>query len=468
LAILAFAQLLIALDFSIVYVALPSMAGDLGLSPNGSQWIVSAYALTFGGFLLFGGRAADLMGRRRVFVVALAIYSGSSFVAGLAQHAVALVLVRGLQGFGCALLFPATLALINTTFRVGLDRIRAIAVWGAAGASGGAIGALAGGLLTSELGWESIFYINAPLAGGAAVIARWVLEPDPLTPGRRRAYDVGGAITATSASLFVVYALIQAPQRGWNGLHVIAPLLLGVIMTTCFFSIERRSADALMPLSLLGNRHLVVAALLTAIFMASFGAQSFPLTVWFQDIRGMTPFGAGLAFLPLALSVVAGTHVGGRTTNRHGPRVTLLVGNILGAVGFTYIAVQLTAFASYLALLPGIIVVGLGQGIVWTAMWIVAGTGVASKDQGIASGVASTTQQIGGAIGLAAVVAVVTWIAQGAVSATELARGLRGAFVATALFTLLGALTAFAIPRTATGKGPFTLVSGRSTRSAVD
>jgi EmrB/QacA subfamily drug resistance transporter len=405
LALLAFAQLIIALDYTIVYVALPEIGTQLGFSGHTLQWVVSGYAVAFGGFLLLGGRAADALGRRRMFVLALLLYAGSSLLGGLATGAALLVAARVVQGIGGALLFPATLSLVNTSFAEGRERNRALAVWGTAGATGLSLGSLLGGALTEAFGWEAVFFVNVPLAAVVALLAFRYIPRDPARE-RGRSFDLPGALTATGGVTLLVIALVQGPESGWGSTEVLGAGALAVALLALFVAIEARSREPLMPLRLFVNRSLSSAMAVTFVFMGTLGALPYFLTLYFQTVHGYGALSTGLAFLGPSLSIATGTVLGERLVARHGMRVTLAGGLAAGAGGLAVLAAAMSADATYLALLPGIVIMGVGQGVAWTGMWIAAGSGVAGREQGIASGMASTTQQVGAAVGLALLIAV--------------------------------------------------------------
>lgn len=425
LFVLATAQLVIALDFNVVYVALPSIGSGLGFSAQDLQWVVSAYVVATAGFLLLGGRTTDLLGRRRVFVIAALLYAGSSLVGGVAGSATVLVAVRAIQGIGGALLFPATLSLINTLFDEGPARNRALAVWGAAGAGGLCFGSLLGGVLVDAFGWPAVFFVNVPLAVLIAV-AGWTLFPADEVRGRRREFDLSGALTATGGITLLVFVLVHAPEAGWGSASVLGCSAASVALLAAFAVIETRTRDPLTPARLFGHRSLVAAMALTAVFSATFSSLPYFLTLYFQTVRGYSALQTGLAFLVPALVVAAGTKVGERAVGAIGMKKTLLGSLLLGASGAALLALGLTADGSYARVLPGIVLLSLGQGAGWTAMWIAAATGVAPGDQGVASGLASTTLQVGGAVGLAVLVAVADTGGHGALTGGALRLALLG------------------------------------------
>lgn len=400
LTLLALAQLIYALDLNIVFVALPEIGSHLGFPGQTQQLVVSAYVVFAGGFLLFGGRAADLLGRRRVFVLALALYGVASLAGGLATTPVTIIVARAVQGVGGALLLPSTLSLINNLFAEGPQRNRALAIWGGAGASGLTIGALLGGLLTESFGWPAVFYVNVPLAGLVALAALFVIPRDPAGRERRR-FDLPGALSATAASTLLVFALVEGPELGWGSPPVVGALALAVVLSVVFMVIESRSADPLMPFRLFRNRSLTVGMTVTFVYMATFGVLPYFLTVLMQSVHGYSALQTGLAFLVPSVAIATGTQLGERLATRIGTRTTLLIGFAVGVVGTAVLALGFDAEAGYGLLVPGLVVSGVGQGVVWTAMWIAGATGVADHEQGVANGMVSTALNIGNAIGLA-------------------------------------------------------------------
>src|SRR5256885_5024174 len=331
LAVLATAQLVLALDYSIVNMALPSIGGALGFSRDAVEWVVSAYALLFGGFLLLGGRSSDLLGRRRVFIASGALFGVASMLGGLSTTPALLLLGRAVQGLAAGFLFPATLSLVTTTFPEGPSRNRAISVWGAAGASGLAFGAFLGGVLTTALGWRWVFFVNVPVLA-AVVLAALVVLPGRRPPRPRATdFDVPGAACGTAGALLIVLALVQAPVLGWASPGTAIPAAVGILLLGAFLWIEHRSEDPLMPLELLRRPTLWGGMVVTAAFMASVGLQFFFLTLYLQSLLHETPLIAGMSFLPLALFVVLGNRVGGRLATRYGAARLLPAGMSIGA-----------------------------------------------------------------------------------------------------------------------------------------
>ncbi|UOZ04977.1 MFS transporter [Amycolatopsis sp. WQ 127309] len=406
LALLAFAQCIYAIDYSIVFVALPDIGSGVGFSAHTLQWVVSAYAVAFGGFLLLGGRAADLFGRRRVFAFGLFLYAVSSLAGGLASDPTVLIVARAVQGIGGAFLAPATLSLVTTTFAEGPERNRALAIWGGAGGSGMILGSLLGGVLTGAFGWASIFFANVPLAGGAMLLTFFIIPKDADRRGARRKFDLPGALTATVGATLLVFTLVQGPVSGWTSPPILIGGAIAVIVLAGFLVIEGRGRDPLLPLRLLRNRNLSTGTVVVFVFMGTFGALPYFYTVYFQSVLGYNATLSGIAFLTPCVGVLIGNLSGGKLVTRLGARTTLIIALITGAIGTAAFAVTISATGSYLALVPGVFVLSIGQGTIFTAMYAAATTGVAEENQGIASGIASTGQQVGAAVGLAVLVAV--------------------------------------------------------------
>jgi EmrB/QacA subfamily drug resistance transporter len=456
LALLALAQLIYALDLNIVFVALPEIGSDLGFPGQTQQLVVSAYVVFAGGFLLFGGRAADLMGRRRIFVLALALYAVSSLAGGLAGDPLVIIAARAVQGIGGALLLPSTLSLINTLFPEGPRRNRALAVWGGAGASGLTIGALLGGVLTENFGWPAVFFVNVPLAGLVALAALFVIPRDPARTERRR-FDLPGALTVTAGATLLVFGLVEGPELGWSDPLVVGAIVLAGASLLVFAAVEARTADPLLPFRLFRNRSLTVGMTVTFVYMATFGVLPYFLTVLMQSVHGYTALQTGLAFLVPSLAIATGTQFGERLSTRIGTRSTLLIGFAIGVVGTTALAFGFDADAGYATLLPGLVVSGVGQGIVWTAMWIAAATGTAGHEQGVANGIASTSLNIGNAIGLAvftAIAAIGTDVTTGAALHAATADSQFVVVLLIAGGMIAGLLVALGLPRRTAGTNP--------------
>jgi EmrB/QacA subfamily drug resistance transporter len=405
LALLAFAMLIVSLDQYIVVVALPEIGRELDYSAQTLQAVISAYAVASAGFLLLGGRAADLLGRRRVLVAGLALYAGASLAGGLARTPEVLLAARALQGLGGALVFPATLSLVNTTFAEGRERNRALAVWGGAGAAGLVVGVLLGGVLTQALGWEAVFFVNVPLAGLAVLLA-FALIPADGEPERGRSFDLPGALSATLGVTLLLFALVRGPGLGWGSAAVLASGGAGFLLLAAFAIIERRGRDPLLPPRLLANRNLATAVAIAFLFWATFGSVLYFLTLYLQDVHGYDALETGIGFLLPTAVVVTGSALAGQLVTRCGVRPTLVAALAIGALGALALGLAMSPNGSYSALVPGLVLLSIGDGVVFTTMFIAAGTGVADREQGVASGIASTSTSVGAAVGLALLVLV--------------------------------------------------------------
>jgi EmrB/QacA subfamily drug resistance transporter len=457
LALLAFAMLIVSLDQYIVVVALPEIGRDLGYSAHTLQSVISAYAVASAGFLLLGGRAADLLGRRRVFVSGLALYAGGSLAGGLAPGPVFLLVARAAQGLGGALVFPATLSLVNTTFAEGRARNRAVAVWGGAGAAGLVLGVLLGGVLTHAFGWEAVFFVNVPLAAVAALLA-FPLIPADRRPETQRSFDLPGAFSATLGVTLLVLALVEGPNLGWGSPAIVAAATVSVLALGVLAVIERRSGDPLVPPRLLANRNLGTAVVIAFLFWATFGSVLYFLTIYFQDVHGYDALQTGLGFLLPTSVVVAASALAGRLATRFGLRRTLVAALGLGTLGAAALGLGMSPDGSYAALVPGLIAISVGDGVVFTTMFIAVGTGVPDAEQGVASGIASTSTSIGAAVGLAILVLVAN-SGTGGLAGEPLriatADGLSAAVLVVAAAIALTALVALNLrPRPDTGAEP--------------
>jgi EmrB/QacA subfamily drug resistance transporter len=452
LALLAFAQFVVALDYNIVYVALPDIGRELGFTAQSLQWVVSAYAVGFGGFLLFGGRVVDRFGARRTFVLGLTLFGLSCLAGGFAGSPGALVAARAVQGLGAALLTPATLALINTSFAEGADRNRALSVWGAAGSGGLAAGALLGGVVTNAWGWQWVLFLLVPPALGAAAAARLVLAAGTGRVARRGGFDVAGAVLATAGSSLLVLGLVSGPEVGWNSPRGAGALIAGLVLLAVFVVVEKRTADPLVPLRLFGNRGLVTAIAVILVFQSALGGAYYLFTTYLQDVLGYNALQAGLAFVPLTLvSMAASLTLTGALLGRWGVRTTLFVGMLVNGIGMVLLAVGMAAGASFWTVLAGLLVWGLGGGLTFPAMFVAAASGVAPGEQGVASALATTSQQIGGAIGLAVLVAIANAgldLQPGATAApAAVVEGLRVALWTGGIASAAGGLLAFLLKR---------------------
>jgi EmrB/QacA subfamily drug resistance transporter len=448
LALLCAAFFMVILDVAIVNVALPSIQADLAFSPKNLQWVVSAYALTFGGLLLLGGRAADLLGRRRVFVVGVAVFALASLLGGLAPNGTLLIAARALQGIGAAAMTPAALSILMTTFPEGAERNKALGAWGAVGASGGTIGLLLGGVLTETVGWEWIFFLNVPV--GAAVIALSpALLDETRVVGAARRFDLAGAAAVTSALSLLVYALVDAGAAGWSSWQTIGLAAASAVLFAAFGLIERRSSAPLVPFRIFRLSALLGANVAGVLFGAAVYGMFFIITLYLQQVLGFSPLQAGFAWLALSVTALVTSVGGAQLVTRIGPRRPLVAGLAIAAAG-TWLLARVPADASYVRdLLPALVVSGMGVGLAFVTMSIGALEGVEERDSGLASGLVNTTQQIGGALGVAVLSAIAisrshdVLVAHPRLSpAAALTEGFSDALVAATAFAACGALLA--------------------------
>ena len=435
LALLATAQFVVVLDASVVNVAMPSIGEDLGLSQAGLAWLVNAYVLAFGGFLLLGGRMADLLGRRRVFVGGFLLFAAASFAGGLAESGGMLIAARAAQGLGAAILSPAALSLVTTTFAEGAERNKALGVWGAVAAGGGAAGSLLGGVITQSLGWEWVLWINTPIGIAAAVLAPMVLMESRITSGAR-SFDVLGAITVTGGLVALVYGVIEGFEP--------APLAAAAALLSAFAIIETRAANPLVPFALLRERSVTGATVTGVLMGGALIGLFFFATLYLQLVLGYGPLKAGASFLPLALTIGAAAGLASSLATKFGPKPVLVTGLVVQAAGLYWFS-HVSADGSYLGdvLFPSLIV-ALGMGLAFVPLTIAAMSGVREDAAGLASGVMATSQQIGQALGLA----LLTGVASTTVATPEaLTDGFEDAFLVAGGFALIAALAAFTIIR---------------------
>jgi EmrB/QacA subfamily drug resistance transporter len=400
LALVCTAFFMTVLDVSIVNVALPSIGRSLHFSETGLQWVVTAYAITYGGFLLLGGRAGDILGRKRMFLVGMVIFSIASLVCGLAGSSGVLIAARTVQGLGAAIVSPATLSIITTTFEEGPERNKALGIWGAMGGSGAAAGVLFGGVLTKYLGWEWIFFINVPV--GALVLA---LTPrivrESRAPGVGRNFDVVGASSVTAGIALLVYAISKAPVDGWSNVKTIVPLIVAVALIVFFVAWEARVANPLMPLSIFRVRTLAGANIVGFLLGASIFADFFLLTLYVQNVLHFSPLKTGVTFLATAGTVVLVAGLSQWLTTRIGARPVMATGLALNTGALIWYA-QIPVDGSYVHdLLGGYVMFGFGLAFAFIPVSIAALAGVSHEQAGLASGLLNTAQQVGGALGVA-------------------------------------------------------------------
>ena len=404
---LALAFFMVMVDVTVVNIALPTIARELHFSANNLQWVITAYSITFGGFLLLGGRAADLFGRRRIFMTSVAFFAGASLLCGLAQSELWMIIARGIQGLAAAFMTPTALSIVLTEFKEGPERNKALGVWSAVAASGAAVGVLLGGVLTEYLGWRWNFFVNVPV-GFLVVIAASYLLPHHLGESKKKIkLDQFGALTATGGLMSLVYALSRVPVSGWGSKSVLGFLALSALLLTIFLRDEAKSDHPMLPLRLFRDRNVAGGNLIALIIACSMFAMFFFMTLYVQTILGFSPIKAGVSFLiiPFIIAIFAG--IATQLVARVGYKPLLIVGPFLLGIGLLINANMLEVGGDYWHnVAPGLIVAGMGMGLSFVPLTLAATSGVAHEFSGLVSGVLNTAQQIGGAIGLAVLSAV--------------------------------------------------------------
>ncbi|GAA3203133.1 MFS transporter [Actinocorallia longicatena] len=444
LALLCLVAFLDFVDASIVNVALPAMSEDLDFSIQALQWVPSGYLLTYGGFMLLGGRAADLLGRRRVLLAGTSLFAVASLAGGLATAAGVLVAARLGQGVGAAMMLPAGLSLLTTTFHSGADRAKALGAWGGMAGLGSAAGVLFGGLLTEGPGWRWVMFVNLPAA--AIVLAGvLLLVPDDRREGRLAVFDLPGAILSTAGMLLLVFTLIKAPDTGWDSARTIGGLAGALVLLAVFVLNERRSPHPLLPLSLFRIRGLAAANVTQLLGIAGFLAMFFFLTLYMQEVLAYSPITTGLAYLPVTAGVGLAAGVTPKLVGSAGTRPVIVAGSLVASAGVALLA-RMPVGGSYLTdLLPGLLVMSLGLGAVFVSVTTAANAGVPAHQAGSAAALLSASQQLGGALGLAILTAIATsrtghLLAGNASPQEALTGGFRHGLLAGAAFLAVAAL----------------------------
>jgi EmrB/QacA subfamily drug resistance transporter len=452
LALLLGVQFMVVLDIAIVNVALPSIQTDLGFSQENLQWVVSAYALFFGGFLLLGGRVADLLGRRRLFAAGLVVFTGASLLSGLSWGEGALIAARGLQGLGAAMITPAALSILTTTFAEGKERNMALGAWGGVGAFGAVAGVLLGGVLTEALGWQWIFFVNVPVG-----LAGLALAPVLLTESRDarvKTFDLPGAVLVTGGLVTLVYAITQANSYGWGSLATISLFASAFVVLAAFVAWEWRNPEPLVPFSIFRLRTVVGANIAGLILGTAIFAMFLMLTLYMQQVLHYSAMKTGLAYLAVAGTAIFWSALGAQLTTRLGVKPVLAAGMGALSAGLVYFT-QVSPHGSYLGdLLPGFLLIAVGLGFSFVPISIAALAGVQPAEAGLASGLINMSQQIGGALGIAALSAVATSrthdsIVSGTSQAGALTDGFQAAFIGATGIAMLGVLVALFVVRRA-------------------
>src|SRR5438876_6176231 len=450
LAVVAVAQFMVILDATIVNVALPTIKVDVGFSEQSLSWVLNAYTLMFGGFLLLGGRLADRLGRRRLFVAGIVVFSAASLICGLSQSEGMLLVARGLQGLGGALVSPAALSIILTTFAEGQERNRALAVWGAIAGAGGAVGLLLGGVIVQLLSWRWVFFINVPIGAVVLGLAPRILAESRSPSVARRGYDAEGAITITLGTIALIFTLIKAESWGWISGRTVAGFAIAAALIAAFLVIERRHEDPLIPLRIFSNRSLAASDVTMLVVAAALFGMFFFCTLYLQQVLGYSALKTGVAYLPLSLTIIGASTLASRFVDRFTPKPVLAAGLLVSTAGFLLLT-RVSGHGDYGShVLPAMLVLGTGLGMSFVPITIAATNGVAGRDSGLASGLLNTTQQVGGSLGLAILSSVSTSRLTSALQAgsslpAALTHGFKGAFVVAAILCGIGVAVALVL-----------------------
>jgi EmrB/QacA subfamily drug resistance transporter len=463
LALLALAQFVVVLDASIVNVALPSIGRDLDFASDDLSWVINSYTLFFGGFLLLGGRLADLLGRRRLFIAGLVLFAVASLAGGLATSPGMLIAARAVQGLGAALLSPAALSLVTVIFKEGAERNKAMGVWGAVAGSGGAAGVLLGGVLTEYAGWEWVLFVNVPIGIAAAFFATRLL-PESKNEGARN-FDIAGAVTVTAGLSLLVYTLVDANDAGWLSGQTLGLGAVALALLAAFIGIESRSKAPLVPFSIFRRRTISATNIVALLVAMALFSMFFFVSLYMQLVLGYDALEAGLAYLPLAVGIIVSAGVASALVTRFGFKPILVAGLILTAIGLVWFS-QVSVGGDYVSdiLFPSLLA-AVGLGFAFVPMTIAAVSGVEPHETGLASGLINTSQQVGGALGLAILASIANSRtdslmekAGGAQAAlpNALTEGFQIAFIVGAGFAVLGAILAA------------TLISSRDSREHAE
>jgi EmrB/QacA subfamily drug resistance transporter len=450
LALLSVVQFMVVLDIAIVNVALPSIQVDLGFSQENLQWVISAYALVFGGFLLLGGRAADLLGRRRIFLAGLILFTLASLFAGLAWSEASLISARALQGLGAAVITPAALSILSTTFTEGRERNIALGVWGAVGGFGAAAGVLLGGILTDALSWSWIFFVNVPVGVTAFVLAPMLLKES--RDASVKSFDALGGLLVTGGLSSLVYAITQAGQDGWLAGKTLLFFAVSVAMLVGFLIWEQRHPEPLMRLGILRIKTVSGANAAGFIMGTAMFSMFLMLTLYMQQVLGYSAMKTGVAYLAVAGTAIFTSAIAAQLVTRIGVKPALVIGMTTLTAGLVYFT-QVSVGGSYLGdLLPGFLLIAVGIGFSFVPISIAALAGIQPAEAGLASGLINTSQQIGGALGIAALSTIATSrtgdaLAKGSTPAAALVDGFHGAFVAGVIIAAIGIVASLTLIR---------------------
>src|SRR5215212_6884614 len=464
LILLCSAQFVVVLDASIVNVALPTIGEALEFTESSLPWVVNAYVLTFGGFLLLGGRLADLLGRRRVFMFGLVLFALASLAGGLASSSGQLIAARAVQGLGAAILSPAALSIVATTFRDGAERNRALGIWGAVAGSGGAAGVLLGGVLTEYLGWEWVLWVNVPIGIAAAAIAPSLIR-ESRSESESRAFDFAGAVSVTAGLSLLVFALLDAEDAGCGSAQTIGVLAAAAVLLIAFVAIERRSRAPLVPFSIFRIRTITGANVVGILVGASLFSMFFFISLYMQQVLGYSAIKAGLSYLPLAITIILSAGIASQLVTRVGFKNVLAVGLSLIAVALVWFS-QISVDGTFVAdILGPSLLAAVGLGFSFVSSTIAAMSGVEEHEAGLASGLINTSQQVGGALGLAILSAISISVIGESHSPAVLTDGFSDAFLAGAGFAVLGLVATLTLIRGSDSRAHTTLTGELASES---
>lgn len=459
LALLCIAQFMVVLDASIVNIALPSIGSALDFSQDDLSWVVNAYVLTFGGFLLLGGRLADLLGRRRVFMAGLVLFALASLAGGFAQSDVQLVIARAVQGLGAAIVSPAALSIITVTFREGAERNKALGAWGAVAGSGGAVGVLLGGVLTEGLGWEWVLWVNVPIGIVAALLAPRLIAESRSEP-ESRSFDIPGAVTITAGLSLLVYAIVNTEKAGWGSAETIVLAAIALALIAAFVAIEQRSSAPLVPFRIFRLPTLTGANVVGLLVGAGLFSMFFFASLYMQQVLGYGAIKAGLSYLPLSAGIIISAAVSSQLATRFGFKPVLVTGLVLIAAALLWWS-RVSADGGYVAdILGPSVVAAIGLGLAFVPITIAAVAGVGEHESGLASGLINTSQQVGGALGLAILATIansatddrLATATSPAEQGAALTAGFQQAFLVGAGFAVLGLVFCLLLIRTSDSK----------------
>jgi EmrB/QacA subfamily drug resistance transporter len=465
LILLCSAQFVVVLDASIVNVALPTIGEALDFTESSLPWVVNAYVLTFGGFLLLGGRLADLLGRRRVFMFGLVLFALASLAGGLASTSGQLVAARAVQGLGAAILSPAALSIVATTFRDGAERNKALGIWGAVAGSGGAAGVLLGGVLTEYLGWEWVLWVNVPIGIAAAALAPGLIA-ESRSEQEVRHFNVAGAATITLGLSALVFALLDAEDAGWGSAQTVGVLVASAVLLTAFVAIERRSRAPLVPFSIFRLRTITGANVVGILVGASLFSMFFFISLYMQQVLGYSAIEAGLSYLPLAVAIILSAGIASSLVTKVGFKPILAAGMVLIAAGLVWFS-QISTDGTFIAdILGPSLLAAVGLGFSFVPVTIAAVSGVEDREQGLASGLINTSQQVGGALGLAVLAAIANSEIGNSRDPAVLTDGFSSAFLVGAGFAVLGLLATLLLIRSADSRAHVELGAEPATESS--